>query len=215
MKIPADNLLLLNIQNTVISKIPPTKNTSTPFKKGGENKNASTFFYKGDEGFTLIELLAVLAILAILLVLAIPSGQHLLIQNRTTTQINTLLGGLNYARFEAISRNEKLKFCKSANHETCRGRWRDGQILLDAKKNVLRVFSGLPKKDDLAWDSSSGLDDFLVWLPTGYTNSQRGTFYYCAGDHNVADSRGIVLLDTGRSYVSSMSAEDYETHCFK
>lgn len=200
MKIPFYNLPIQNVQNT------------TPLKKKLKIKNVLTFFCSG---FTLIELLAVLAILSILLVLAIPSGQHLLIQNRTITHINTFLGALNYARSEAISRNEKLKFCKSADYEKCGGKWRDGQILLDAKKNVLRVFLGLPKKDDLAWDSSTGLDDFLVWLPTGYTNSQRGTFYYCAGNHNVADSRRIVLLDTGRFYVSSMSAENYESHCFK
>lgn len=164
-------------------------------------------------GFTLIELLFVLALLTILLLLAIPSGQQFLAQSRTAAGINTLTAALQYARSEAISRNEKLTFCKSADHKICGGSWRDGQILLDANKNVLRVFPATAQVDNLVWSSSGGLDDFVLWLPTGYTNGQRGTFYYCVGNHNVSDSRGIVLLDTGRIYVSSISSEDYVHHC--
>jgi len=172
-----------------------------------------TLSFPNASGFTLIELFATLAILSILLIVAIPSGQHFFSQNRTAAQISTLMGGLNYARNEAISRNEKLIFCKSADHKKCGGSWRDGQILLDSKENVLRVFSAIPKKDKVVWNSSGGLDDSIAWLPSGYTNGQRGTFYYCAGNNNEADSRSIVLLDTGRSYVSLVSAEDYAKHC--
>jgi type IV fimbrial biogenesis protein FimT len=175
--------------------------------------NTQTMTASYSRGFTLVELLSVLAIFGILLVIAIPSGQHFLIQNRTTAHINTLTMALHYARNESVSRNERLTFCKSRDHKQCGGRWRDGQILLDTNKNVLRVFSAIPEKDNLVWNSSGGLDDFIVWLPTGYTNGQRGTFYYCAGNNNTNSSRKVVLLDTGRSYTSAMDAGEYAKYC--
>ena len=165
-------------------------------------------------GFILVELLALLAVLIVLLTLAIPSMQHLLTQNRVETQVSSLTNGLYYARSEAIARHEKVTFCSSMNQKNCGGSWRDGQVVLDVQGHVLRVFSPLPDQDNLFWNSSGGTDEVVVWLPTGYTNGQRGTFYYCAGNHSVEQSRSIVLLDTGRIYETAMSEQDYEEYCF-
>lgn len=163
-------------------------------------------------GFTLLEMLAVLAILAILLVLAIPSDGHFFSQSQTTVQLNMLIDELHFSRNEAISRNEKLIFCKSVDGEKCGGAWRDGQVLLDPNGKVLRVFSALPRKDNLVWNSSGGLNDFIAWSPSGYTNGQRGTFYYCT-ESNVLNPQGVVLSDTGRPYISSVSREEYAKYC--
>jgi len=164
-------------------------------------------------GFTLMELLMTLAILAIVVTLAIPSGVSFFAKNNTLAQVTGLTHALSYARSEAISRNEKLIFCPSSDKESCGGKWRDGQILIDTQGKVLRVFSIGLRKDDLVWNSSGGIDNSITWMPTGYTQGQRGTFYYCV-KNNTADSRSVVLLDTGRVYVSAMDASDYNTHCF-
>jgi type IV fimbrial biogenesis protein FimT len=163
--------------------------------------------------FTLIELLVALTILALLITLALPSSRHLLLSNQASSQLETLGAGLNYTRSQAIFRQEKITFCKSSNHKTCGGNWRDGQIIIDNKGTVLRVFSTLPKNANLIWNSSGGNDDTIIWLPSGYTNGQRGTFYYCAPHQDVVHSQSLTLLNTGRWYVATMNAGDYGRFC--
>ncbi len=145
----------------------------------------------------LFELLLVLFIVSILLMAAVPSGRKFLVEKTTATAINSLVAGLNFARSEAIHRSEKLLFCKSSNHKTCGGNWADGQLVVNHSGVVLKVLPAIPKAAHLAWNSSGGKDDFLEWLPTGYTNGQRGTFYYTAPGSQ-ANSQAIVVLNTGR-----------------
>lgn len=166
-------------------------------------------------GFTLLELLVTLALLLTLLLMAVPSMRHLLAENRSIAQVNLLSSGLNFARSEAVSQNEVVTFCKSADGSKCGGRWRDGQIILGSKGQVLRVFSAIPAGDDLNWNGSGGKDDAILWTPSGYTKGQRGTFYYCAANQDVEHSRTIVLWDTGRLYIAAMNATQYEQYCFK
>ena len=93
--------------------------------------------------------------------------------------------------------------------------WSDGQIVVTNKGEMLRVFSALPNTDKLVWSSSLGKNDVLEWLPTGYTNGQRGSFYYCAMKAGVKASKTIVVLNTGRLYSAEMSTEDYGKYCVK
>lgn len=60
-------------------------------------------------GFTLIELMVAIAILAILLALAVPSVQEMIKNNRVTAQHNELVALLNYAKSEAVRRNESIE----------------------------------------------------------------------------------------------------------
>src|SRR5262249_26905253 len=159
------------------------------------------------------EVLVVLAILSILLMMAAPSGQEFLVRQRGVLAVNSLLNGLNFARSEAIARNEKIVFCKSSNRKNCGGKWRDGQVVMSGT-HLLKVFSALPKGSFLLWNSSEGKDDYVEWLPTGFTNGQRGTFYYCAAEKNQHHSRAIVLLNTGRMYVELMSDKDFVERCY-
>ncbi len=164
-------------------------------------------------GFTLIELLVSLTVLVVLISLSMPSMQHLWAENRVDAAVNNLMSGLYYARSEAITRDENIVFCKSTDQKTCGGYWREGQIVRDQQGNILRVFSELPKTDALYWNSSGGKDEEITWSPTGYTNGQRGSFYYCVKNAGAQSSRTIVLLDTGRLYAAPMSEADYQNHC--
>ncbi len=165
------------------------------------------------DGFTLIELIVTLAIISIPLLIAIPSGQYLIAENRTVAQVNSLVSAIHYARQEAIMRGEMITFCKSSDHKSCTGNWRDGQIAQNTTGNVLRVWQALPTGDRLLWNSSGGRDDSLQLLPSGYTNGQRGSFYYCSGQNDAAYSRAIVVWNTGRLYVTPVSAQDYAKYC--
>lgn len=160
----------------------------------------------------LFEVLIVVTVVSILLVMAVPSGHEFLVENRALAAVNALIGGLNFARSEAVTRNEKIIFCKSLDHKNCGGEWRDGQIVMQGS-DLLKVFSVVPKGARLMWNSSGGKDDFVEWLPSGFTNGQRGSFYYCAGAKNQRYSRAIVLLNTGRIYVEPISDKDFAEMC--
>ena len=63
---------------------------------------------KEKKGFSLLELLVVIAIGAILLASALPAVGEYLRNNRLTSQTNTLVATLNFARGEAITRNQNV-----------------------------------------------------------------------------------------------------------
>lgn len=59
-------------------------------------------------GFTLIELIVAIAVAAILLTVAVPSLTNLIRNNRVTGQANELVAIINFARNEAIRRNDSI-----------------------------------------------------------------------------------------------------------
>lgn len=59
-------------------------------------------------GFTLLELLVTLAVLGILMAMGLPELNTFLKNSRLTTQTNTFISVLNFARSEAINRGDNL-----------------------------------------------------------------------------------------------------------
>jgi len=74
-------------------------------------------------GFTLIELLVVIAIIAILTSLAAPSFVRQIKSNTITSNVNTFMADLRFARSEAIRRGGAVVMCRSdapeANPPVC------------------------------------------------------------------------------------------------
>lgn len=62
-------------------------------------------------GFTLMELMVVVAIVAILAALAVPSFQQLINNTRLSSTHSQLINDLNYARSDAIKRNNRTLIC--------------------------------------------------------------------------------------------------------
>ena len=68
---------------------------------------------KALRGFTLLELMVVLAIVAILTTLAVPSFTRLIQSNTMSSNVNTFMADLRYARSESTRRGGGVVMCRS------------------------------------------------------------------------------------------------------
>ena len=57
---------------------------------------------KHQDGFTLLELLVTLTVVAIVTTLAVPAFEETLARSKMTSNVNLMVGAINYARSEAI-----------------------------------------------------------------------------------------------------------------
>jgi len=94
-----------------------------------------------------VELVITMAIVGILLAIGIPSFQYVTTTDRISTEINNLVGDMQFARAEAIKEGQTITVCASANQSTCSGTatWNTGWIAYSgsgaqpASGTILRV----------------------------------------------------------------------------
>jgi type IV fimbrial biogenesis protein FimT len=127
-------------------------------------------------GFTIIELMVTLTLAAILLGVAIPSFRGMIANNRIVTQSNDLVGAINFARSDAITRNASITLCRTANATatTCAGslaNWTDwivrnpsapvgSQVI---RRGTVNTYGGTVKvTTDLTLDSMTFTSDGLA-----------------------------------------------------
>lgn len=107
-------------------------------------------------GLTLIELLVAIALMAVILTIAVPGLGRFVEQQRLTATTNQLVGHLQFARGEAITRHTLVAACPSSDGLSCTedNRWEEGWIVyLDPHKtgqpahpeDVLRVMQARPE----------------------------------------------------------------------
>lgn len=70
-------------------------------------------------GFTLIELMVTVAVLGILSAIALPSFSGLLASSRVNSAATDLWAAMQFARSEAVKRNETVTVCPSTNETGC------------------------------------------------------------------------------------------------
>ncbi len=100
---------------------------------------------RGTAGFTLLELLIAMAIATILLTLGVGSFSYITNANRLTSEVNGLLGDLQFARAEAIKEGVNVTACVSSDGATCLGAtaWQNGWIVFSNPTNALNPASPL------------------------------------------------------------------------
>jgi type IV fimbrial biogenesis protein FimT len=99
---------------------------------------------RSNSGFTMTELVIVMVIVAILAAIAIPSFKYVTTSNRISSEINMLLGDMQFARSEAIKEGMPVTVCiANATGTGCLGAgtltWQNGWIVFldsNASKSV-------------------------------------------------------------------------------
>jgi type IV fimbrial biogenesis protein FimT len=147
-------------------------------------------------GFSLLEILIVLSIAAITMAMMVPSQKHFF--QSTTAEIarDQLYSSLQIARNEAVMRRRAVVVCKSNNHETCTGEWRDGQLVKMGRK-ILYSYPYSLRQGQINWRAFPSATRNLVFLSTGFSKVQNGTFWYCLEDKK-DPLWAIVLNQSGR-----------------
>jgi type IV fimbrial biogenesis protein FimT len=120
---------------------------------------------KTQHGFTLIELVVTTTIIAILMSIGVPSFRYVTTNNRVSSEINGLLGDLQFARAEAIKRGLLVSVCASNDGKTCLGTatWSGGWVVfsdagavgsVDGTDQLLRVQKALSGGDTMVADTA-------------------------------------------------------------
>lgn len=171
-------------------------------------------------GFTLIELLIAMAVMAILITVAIPAYSNMLASHRLTSQSNTFLGSLHFARSEAIKRNGRVVVCKSSSGDGCdaSGGWQQGWIVFDDTNNNASLDAGeglLRRGEALAegfsMTGNGPVEAYVSYTPFGLTKKtsgawQGGTITLCQLAVSGGDARQIVISITGRPRINKTTA---------
>ena len=169
-------------------------------------------FLRWQPGFTLIELLVTLSIAAILLTVAVPNFITFVQNSRLATQANDLVAVLNYARSEAVKRNQPITVCSSTTSTSCAGSttWGTGYIVfadddgdgaVDGGEDVLQVRQGIEGGNTLL----AGRDD-VTYQSTGFSPGSNTTFRLC-DSRGTASARAIVVSMQGRVRTGTLTAE--------
>lgn len=171
-------------------------------------------------GFTILELMITLAVAAIILATATPSIKQFRANNQITTANNSIIAGLNLARFSAVTRSANVLICPSADSVACSdGSWYEGWIVFaenganndadgftPAEADIIRVATHVA---DLKPDS--GFTQSVVFESDGTTTVTGAAMVIdlCYHASSVSDKyRQITISPFGL-----ISSEDISTPC--
>jgi type IV fimbrial biogenesis protein FimT len=118
---------------------------------------------KRHTGFSITELMIVSAIVAILLSIAIPSYRYITNSYRMSSEVNSLLGDLMYARAEAIKEGVTVTACASPDGINCAGagNWQVGWLVYSNATKVANPPAGSVLKIGMAFPGANP-DSFVA-----------------------------------------------------
>jgi type IV fimbrial biogenesis protein FimT len=159
------------------------------------------------KGLSLLEMLFVIAIICILVALAATQRGLFLTASKDEVISSKLLRAINVARSEASLLGVSISLCPSKDHMNCGGAWNDGQVVfidadlsgtINGREHVLYVFDAHSRDGALYWRSALHRN-YLLFLPTGMTPGEDGTFWYCSAKRKLVWA--IKVNQAGRTRV--------------
>jgi len=160
-----------------------------------------------ESGTTLVELLIVLGLLGILLFMAMPGFGALLQETKGDATMRTLAGHIALARSTAITSQQRVTFCPSADQRQCGGSWAQGSIVFtdrnsDRRVNqddaLIRVRGPLATGETLRWRAFQNRQ-YLQMEPSGFMRYQSGNFTLCPVSRDARFAQQLVVNGTGRT----------------
>lgn len=146
-------------------------------------------------GFTLIELLITLAIAAILATVAVPAFNTFLARQQLASDANEVLGGLNYARSQAITQRINISFTINTQDS---GLWQFNVVPEEEGSTLVREREGIGNDNvGLADDS----DETIIFGRMGRAESCGNEEDSCEIQLNhtsLGDCRIILVNSLGR-----------------
>lgn len=174
-------------------------------------------------GYTLIEMLNAVAVLAVTTSVGVPALNGFMVNNRAATQVNSLIGALNYARSEAVSGARRVSLCPYVEDSTAADpasryacldstSWQQGWIVFRAvvdeagnptgAREILRVFGPVA-----AGDALSGNVSMVSYLPTGFLADEATSpqFSLIPQSCSAEQRRNVSLSLQGQAHVATAS----------
>jgi type IV fimbrial biogenesis protein FimT len=159
------------------------------------------------KGYTLLELFVTIAIVGILMLVAVPSWQSFMLRERQQIVVQQLISELQETQTTAISRGENTILCASSDEEDCSENWQQKHIIkVENLPQILQVFPSLTDSIKISWRSSLGLNQFIKFTASGFTE-QQGSFYICPKKSSEKSGYRIRVLRSGRARVETFQCQ--------
>lgn len=157
------------------------------------------------KGFTLIELMITLVVLVVTLTIAVPSFVTWIRNNRVDTATRTLVGALQLARNEAVSRQSVITIDNGGN-------WTNGLTIYtdtDAAGNSLRVAVDTLIKDlsfsmDGITVNSNDDNNFISFTSSGLLNENGTRTIRLCQSSGEAQGSSVTINIAGRTTINTI-----------
>jgi type IV fimbrial biogenesis protein FimT len=148
-------------------------------------------------GFSLFELLIVMMIAMIVFMITVPNEKHFLQTSQEEIVAQQLLQAIYSARSEAMMRGTVVTLCRSTDLKNCSGEnWLQGYIMKSGDK-LISTYQNVTATGKIHWRSFPKNRDVLTFLPSGFSEVENGTFWYCAANNK--PRWAIIMNRSGRA----------------